>query len=79
MEKYKSFESALERLEIIVEKLEAGEISLEESIELYQEGVILSKYCSQKLEEAEGKIISIMNKNGDNYTKELTVSEFKEA
>ncbi len=61
-----SFEKALERLEEIVRKLESGDISLDESIEIYQEGITLSKYCSQKLNEAEGKVMTIMNKNGNN-------------
>lgn len=79
MDKNLSFESALSKLEAIVEKLEKGDISLDESIELYQEGVLLSKHCSKKLEEAEGKIITIMNKNGSPSMEELAVSELKEA
>ncbi|HRS21867.1 MAG TPA: exodeoxyribonuclease VII small subunit, partial [Clostridia bacterium] len=53
-----SFEQALKRLEEIVETLEAGNISLEESIKIYQEGIALSKLCSGKLEEAEGKVMA---------------------
>ncbi len=50
------FEKALERLEEIVEILEAGKLGLEESLALFAEGVSLSRYCSQKLAEAERKV-----------------------
>ncbi len=51
-----TFEAALARLEQIVQRLEKGELALEESIVLYEEGVRLSRVCHGKLEEAEGKI-----------------------
>ena len=51
-----SFEGALAALETIVERLEKGELSLEESLKLYEEGIQLSRLCHGKLEEAEGKI-----------------------
>jgi exodeoxyribonuclease VII small subunit len=51
-----SFEEALTSLEGIVERLEKGELSLEESLKLYEEGVRLSRLCHGKLEEAEGRI-----------------------
>ena len=51
-----TFEQALAALERIVERLEKGELSLEESLQLYEEGVRLSRLCHGKLEEAEGKI-----------------------
>ncbi len=47
-----SFEEALRRLESIVEKLENPDVTLEESIQLYEEGMKLSRYCSQTLEDA---------------------------
>ncbi|MDI6783315.1 MAG: exodeoxyribonuclease VII small subunit [bacterium] len=50
------FEEALKRLEEIVAKLESSEISLEQSIALFEEGIYLSKFCSQKLNEAEKRI-----------------------
>ena len=50
------FEQALEALEKIVERLEKGELTLEESLKLYEEGIRLSRLCHGKLEEAEGKI-----------------------
>ncbi|HYF82844.1 MAG TPA: exodeoxyribonuclease VII small subunit [Clostridia bacterium] len=73
-----SFEQALKRLEEIVEVLESGNISLEESIKIYQEGVSLSKLCSGMLEEAEGKVMAIMNRN-DEQMEEFSISQIKEA
>jgi exodeoxyribonuclease VII small subunit len=54
------FETALQRLEEIVQKLERGELPLEESLVLYEEGIRLSRLCHSKLEEAEGKIETLM-------------------
>lgn len=51
-----SFEEAFARLEAVVAKLESGEAGLEEALELFEEGVTLSRYCRQKLDEAEGRI-----------------------
>ncbi|MCH8496297.1 MAG: exodeoxyribonuclease VII small subunit [Balneolales bacterium] len=51
-----SFEEALKKLEAIVTKLEAGEVSLEDSVTLYEEGMKLSKHCSEILEKAELRI-----------------------
>jgi exodeoxyribonuclease VII small subunit len=51
-----SFEAALTKLEQIVQRLEKGELPLEESLVLYEEGVRLSRLCHAKLEEAEGKV-----------------------
>jgi exodeoxyribonuclease VII small subunit len=51
-----SFEAALKQLEEIVQRLERGELPLEESLKLYEEGIRLSRLCHAKLEEAEGRI-----------------------
>ena len=51
-----TFEEALGALETLVGRLEKGELTLEESLKLYEEGVRLSRLCHGKLEEAEGKI-----------------------
>ena len=56
-----SFEQALKELEGIVQRLEQEEVSLEESIELYQKGVKLSKKCSEILEKAELKIKEVQS------------------
>lgn len=50
------FEEALKQLEDIVARLEKGELSLEESLRLYEQGIGLARLCHAKLEEAEGKI-----------------------
>jgi exodeoxyribonuclease VII small subunit len=61
-----SFEEAIKELEAIVDKLEKGEIPLDESIEYFQKGMELSKYCTQKLNEVEKKIsILIENEKGE--------------
>ncbi len=62
--KYKDYESALERLEEITERLETGDAPLEESIALYTEGLEIARECHQKLSEAEKKIKIITGKNG---------------
>lgn len=54
-----SFEEALNRLEEITGKLESGEVSLEESVELFEKGIELSKICSKRLNDAKQKIISL--------------------
>ena len=59
-----SFEEALKQLEAIVEKLNDKEISLEESVALYEEGQKLSKICSETLESAALKIEQIDKGNG---------------
>jgi exodeoxyribonuclease VII small subunit len=51
-----TFERALQQLEEIVQKLEKGELPLEESLALYEDGIRLSRLCHGKLEEAEGRI-----------------------
>ena len=56
----KSFETALRRLEEIVETLESGELSLEESIKIFEEGVGLTRTCSRQLEEAEQKVSTLL-------------------
>ncbi len=55
-----TFEEALLQLEQIVQKLEKGELALEESLKLYEQGIRLSRLCHGKLEEAEGKIEMLM-------------------
>jgi exodeoxyribonuclease VII small subunit len=55
-----TFEAALKQLEEIVQRLERGELALEESLKLYEEGIRLSRVCHAKLEEAEGRIELLM-------------------
>jgi len=61
-----SFEDAFKRLESIVENLEKGESTLEESLKTFEEGMALVKICSQKLKEAEARIQKLVkDKNGE--------------
>lgn len=60
----KDFEAAIAELETIVKKLEEGDLALEKSLELYERGVQLSRFCHTRLEEAE-KRIEILNERGD--------------
>ena len=51
-----SFEESLKKLEAIVEQLEKGDLGLEDSLKLFEEGVGLSAACKQELDAAEGKV-----------------------
>ncbi len=52
-----SFEEQLTQLEAVVDRLEKGELSLEESVRLYEQGVQLSGACKRELDAAEGRIL----------------------
>jgi exodeoxyribonuclease VII small subunit len=54
------FEDAMEQLENIVQGLEEGELTLEESLVTFEEGMKLIKFCSEKLEEAEQKVTTLV-------------------
>jgi exodeoxyribonuclease VII small subunit len=56
----KSFEQSLKQLEQIVHEMESGELPLEQAIRKFEEGIELSKFCAQKLEETERKITLLM-------------------
>jgi exodeoxyribonuclease VII small subunit len=58
------FEDCLERLERIVQELERGEVPLEKSLTLFEEGMQLSASCRKQLEEAEGKVEILLKQNG---------------
>ena len=51
-----SFEESLKKLETIVEQLEKGDLALEQSLKLFEEGVELSTSCKKELDAAEGKV-----------------------
>jgi len=59
----KDFEAAIAELETIVKKLEDGDLPLETSLQLYERGVHLSRFCHAQLEQAE-KRIEILNERG---------------
>lgn len=58
------FEECLQRLEKIVQELEKGDVPLETSLTLFEEGMNLSSACRQELEQAEGKVEILLKKNG---------------
>jgi exodeoxyribonuclease VII small subunit len=58
-----SFEEALKKLESVVEQLEDEEITLEDSVQLYEEGVKLSQFCTEVLEQAELRIEQVNEAN----------------
>ena len=58
-EKDNNFETNLKKLEMIVDKLESGDIGLEESVKLYEEGMKIKKICDKKLKDIEMQIKKI--------------------
>ncbi|HEY9061308.1 MAG TPA: exodeoxyribonuclease VII small subunit [Pseudobacteroides sp.] len=70
----KSYEEAILELEAIVRMLERGELSLEESLEAFQNGIELTKHCNKKLDEMEKKItILLENEKGEITEKDFLV------
>jgi len=59
----RDFEAAIAELETVVKKLEDGDLSLEQSLALYERGVTLSKFCHARLEDAERRI-ELLNERG---------------
>lgn len=71
-----SFEKQLTALESVVERLERGELSLDESVRLFEEGVKLSNACKKELEAAEGRIQMLVGPgNGAVKVVDLEVEE----
>ncbi|MGI6778071.1 MAG: exodeoxyribonuclease VII small subunit [Acetivibrionales bacterium] len=71
MEKEKrSFEEAIRELEEIVSQIERGDLSLDQSIELFQKGIELSKYCTKRLDEVERKITVLIEDDRGNIHEE---------
>jgi len=73
------FENALKRLEEIVGKLEEGNLDLDQSLELFEEGMKLSKICNKKLKDAEKKIeILTKDQEGEIKAKPFETEEIEE-
>ena len=71
-----TFEEQLTALEMVVERLERGELPLDESVRLFEDGVRLSNACKRQLEEAEGRIqVLIEQGNGEMRVTALEVQE----
>ncbi|MFW6149122.1 MAG: exodeoxyribonuclease VII small subunit [Atribacterota bacterium] len=62
-----SFEDSLKKLEEIVEELEKGELSLDEALKLYEEGMEFSDKCMEKLNESKQKVEKITKEGNDKY------------
>ncbi len=82
MEKEMKFEKALERLEEIVQTLEKGDMPLEDSLKVFEEGIKLSHLCMAKLDEAE-KRVEILVKDKDKavlkpFATESTINDNRE-
>ncbi len=67
-----SFENALEKLEGLVEKLEKGNLTLDESLETFEQGMKFARVCSQKLSKAESRIEQLVLENGELRAKPFT-------
>lgn len=64
----RDFEAALKELEQIVEQLEAGDLPLEQSLELFEQGVRLSRDCQKRLDEAERRVEILLKDEAGRYT-----------
>ncbi len=79
MNKNISFEEAICELEGIVQKLEEGNLSLDEGIKIYQKGIELSNYCSKKLDSAERTITMLVQDKGNRLKEVPFLNEEEEA
>jgi exodeoxyribonuclease VII small subunit len=78
-EKKLSFEDALKKLEGIVRQLEDGSDSLEKSLQLFEEGVKLTRFCNEKLDEAEKKLEVLVKKGSRVVREEIDEEDFFES
>ncbi len=75
MSKKESFEKALTRLEEIVDKLQSRELLLEESLELFEEGLKLTRLCYDKLQEAEKRVKELVKDQAGEFQVKLFEGE----
>ncbi len=73
-----TFESAMKRLESIVHELESGDLSLDEALKKFQDGVKLSRFCSKKLDEIEKKVSILLKDEEGNIHAEAFSPEKNE-
>lgn len=69
------FEEALGKLEDIVKKMESGDMSLEESLKAFEEGIKLARLCSRKLDEAERRVEILLKQDEDIFVKPFQPEE----
>lgn len=62
------FEDAMKRLEDVVQSLESGDLSLQDTLQIFEEGMKLVSFCSKKLEEAEQKVTMLIKESDGKYT-----------
>ena len=74
----KKFEKAMERLEGIVESLEKGDLPLEDSLKVFEEGMELVNFCSRKLEEAEQKVTLLIKEGSGKVSQQPFEPEGKD-
>ena len=67
-----TFEDRLTALESVVERLERGELSLDDSVRLFEEGVVLANSCKSELEKAEGRIQILVETRGAGRVEEMS-------
>jgi len=60
-----SFEDSYARLEQVIQKLEGGDLSLEESVALYEQGIQLAAHCGRKLDDAQLKVTQLLSAVAD--------------
>ena len=75
MKKEKTFESALEEIQVLIDDLENGNIPLKKSMAKYHEGVELLKYCQKELKDAELSIKKIVDKDGKIKLEDFEIKE----
>ncbi len=68
----KNFEELLDKLEEITSKLEKEQLSLDDSVKLFEEGMKISKECNSKLEDAEKRITVLIEENNDLKEEDFT-------
>lgn len=69
------FEEAMEKLESVVEQLESGDVPLEKAIQLFEQGMKLSRICGAKLERLEQQVEKLVQENGDWVKKPFQTEE----
>jgi exodeoxyribonuclease VII small subunit len=65
-----TFEAALAQLEVVVSRLESGELSLSESLQTFEEGIHLSRLCTQRLDQAEARVEMLVRSADGGYRAE---------
>lgn len=70
-----NFEASLNDLETMIEKMETSQLTLEESLKNFEEGIALARQCQQALKEAEQKVQILVEQNGELQTEPFAIEE----